>query len=157
MGVSLSEDEAWSFIESSITGIVTTMRADGFPLALPVWFVALDHKIYVRTPAASKKINRIRNNSNTGFLVESGERWRDLTAVSFAAEATFVDDDALCNDILDARAQKYKGLGSGGSRTLPPVAVKHYSSRPSIVRLTPVGRLISWDNRKMRLIDGTTD
>jgi nitroimidazol reductase NimA-like FMN-containing flavoprotein (pyridoxamine 5'-phosphate oxidase superfamily) len=157
MGVSLTEDEAWSFIESSTTGIVTTMRGDGFPLALPVWFVTLDRMIYFRTPAASKKISRIRNNSKTGFLVESGERWRDLMAVSFAAEATFVDDDALRSDVLDARAEKYRGLGSGGSSTLPPAAVKHYAREPSIVRLAPIGQLLSWDNRKMRLVNGATD
>ena len=55
MGVSLSEDEAWAFIESSMTGIVTTMRGDGFPLALPVWFVALDHMIYFRTPGRQQE------------------------------------------------------------------------------------------------------
>jgi nitroimidazol reductase NimA-like FMN-containing flavoprotein (pyridoxamine 5'-phosphate oxidase superfamily) len=154
MGVSLSEDQVWTFIEASMTGIVTTMRRDGFPVALPVWFVVLDRMVYFRTPAASKKIARIRRNDKTGFLVESGERWRDLTAVSFAAQATLVDDDALCSDVVEARAQKYRGLGSGGSRTLPTAAVKHYAGQPSIVRLAPIGRIISWDNRKMRLIAG---
>jgi general stress protein 26 len=157
MSVSLSEEEAWTFIAASMTGIVTTMRGDGFPVALPVWFVALDHMIYFRTPAASKKIARIRSNNRAGFLVESGERWRDLTAVSFAAEATLVDDDVLRNDVLQARAEKYQGLGSGGSRTLPPAAVKHYSGEPSIVRLAPIGRIISWSNSKMRLIPGATE
>lgn len=157
MGVSLSEKEAWAFIEASMTGIVTTMRSDGFPIALPVWFVALDRMIYVRTPAASKKIARIRSNSRAGFLVESGERWRDLTAVSFAAEATLVHDAALRTAVLDARAEKYRGLGSGGSRTLPPAAVKHYSGEPSIVRLAPIGRIMSWDNRKVRLLAGAAE
>lgn len=157
MSVSLSDDEAWSFIETAMTGIVTTMRRDGFPVALPVWFVVLDRRVYFRTPAASKKIARIRNNSKAGFLVESGIRWRDLTAVSFAAEATLVHDDALRTDVLDARSEKYRGLGSGGSRTLPPAAVKHYSGEPSIVGLVPISRIISWDNRKMRLIAGATD
>lgn len=152
MGVSLSEDEIWVFIQASMTGVVTTMRRDGFPVALPVWFVAIDRHIYFRTPAASKKIARIRSNSKTGFLVESGQRWRDLTAVSFAAEATLVDDEALRTQVLDARADKYRGLGSGGSRTLPAAAVSHYSGQPEIVCLTPVGRIVSWDNRKMRLL-----
>ncbi len=152
MGVSLTEDEAWAFIETSMTGVVTTMRHDGFPVALPVWFVAIDRRIYFRTPAASKKITRIRSNSKTGFLVETGLRWRDLTAVSFAAEATLVDDDALRTQVLDARADKYRGLGFGGSRTLPPAAVTHYAGQPAIVRLAPIGRIVSWDNRKMRLL-----
>jgi general stress protein 26 len=154
MGVSLSDEEAWAFVESSLTGIVTTMRRDGFPVALPVWFVALDRMIYFRTRAASQKIARIRNDNRAGFLVESGGRWRDLKAVSLSTEATLVDDEALRASVLGARAEKYRGLGPRGSGTLPPAAVEHYSGDAAIVQLAPVGRIISWDNRKVRLATG---
>jgi nitroimidazol reductase NimA-like FMN-containing flavoprotein (pyridoxamine 5'-phosphate oxidase superfamily) len=157
MGVSLSEDEAWAFMENSLTGIVTTMRRDGFPIALPVWFVVLDRTIYFRTPRSSKKIARIRHNNRVGFLAESGDRWRDLKAVSFAAEASFVEDEVLRSAVLDARSVKYRNLGSGGSNTLPAASIKHYSGEAAIVSLAPVGRIISWDNKKVRLkADETT-
>ena len=42
MSVRLSEDEAWSVIEGSHTGIITTLRADGSPVTLPMWFVVIE-------------------------------------------------------------------------------------------------------------------
>ena len=42
------------------TGVLTSLRRDGAPVSLPVWFVALDRRIYVSGPARTKKFARIR-------------------------------------------------------------------------------------------------
>ena len=41
MGVRLTSDEAWAFVEHAHTGIFTTLRRDGQPVALPVWFATV--------------------------------------------------------------------------------------------------------------------
>ena len=56
MGVRLTEDEAWAELAAAHTGILTTLRRDGRPVPLPVWFVALDRHVYVRTPARTRKV-----------------------------------------------------------------------------------------------------
>lgn len=61
MGVRLSEDDAWHELETAHTGILTTMRGDGWPVPLPVWFIARDRRVYVRTPAKTKKVGHVRN------------------------------------------------------------------------------------------------
>ena len=38
----LTADEAWREIASAHTGILTTLRRDGMPIALSVWFVVED-------------------------------------------------------------------------------------------------------------------
>ena len=37
--VRLSEDEAWAFVDGAHTGIFCSMKRDGSPVMLPVWFV----------------------------------------------------------------------------------------------------------------------
>ena len=86
MSIRLSEQEAWAELERAHTGIFTTLQRNGWPISLPMWFVALDRHIYLRTPAQSKKLTRIRHDSRGNFLVERGERWKELCAVMLRVE-----------------------------------------------------------------------
>ena len=40
MGVRLDDDEAWAELDAAHTGILTTLRRDGWPVSLPVWFAS---------------------------------------------------------------------------------------------------------------------
>ena len=60
MSIRLTPDEAWDVLGRAHTGILTTLRADGAPVTLPVWFVMLDRAICFQTPARAKKVARIR-------------------------------------------------------------------------------------------------
>ena len=72
MGIRLDEDEIRDFLEKGHTGILTTLLRDGFPVSLPTWFVADGGRLYLNTPAKTKKLARIRNDPRACFLVESG-------------------------------------------------------------------------------------
>jgi PPOX class probable F420-dependent enzyme len=148
MSVRLSEDEAWEFLAAAPTAIVTTLRRDGFPVALPVWFVVIDRAVYLRTAASSKKAARIRHDDRAGVLVESGEQWSELKAVSFTARASEVADDRQRSQVLELLGEKYRGRRPS-RRTLPTATVRHYEAPEVIIRLTPTGRLLSWDNAKV--------
>ena len=54
MGVRLNEDEAWVELDTAHTGILTTLRRDGRPVSIPVWFATVGRHIYVRTPAKTR-------------------------------------------------------------------------------------------------------
>jgi nitroimidazol reductase NimA-like FMN-containing flavoprotein (pyridoxamine 5'-phosphate oxidase superfamily) len=148
MGVRLSEDDAWRYVAESGTAIVTTLRRDGFPVALPLWFTVLDRELYVRTPARSKKVARVRHDDRAGVLVESGEQWAELKAVSFAARAGVVEDDAVRAQVLEQLGVKYRDRRASRS-TLPTATVQHYDTGAAIIRLTPVGKLLTWDNSRI--------
>lgn len=77
MGIRLTTDEAWEALGAAHTGILTTLRRDGMPIALPVWFVVDDCTVAMMTPAGTKKIARVRRDPRASFLVESGKRWVD--------------------------------------------------------------------------------
>ena len=50
---------------------------------------------------------------------------------------------------------KYAGFGTEskalGGKKLPDAAKEHYAGRSAMLRLTPVERLVTWDNSRMRL------
>jgi nitroimidazol reductase NimA-like FMN-containing flavoprotein (pyridoxamine 5'-phosphate oxidase superfamily) len=148
MGVRLSEDEAWEFVSSGHTGIVTTVRRDGWPISLPVWFVVIDRHIYVSTPAGSKKVVRVRNDERACFLVESGRAWQELKAVVIPVRATIVDDPAREGQIHEAVAAKYAGYTMSSS-AMPSRTREHYAQRSAVLELAPLDRILSWDNARL--------
>jgi PPOX class probable F420-dependent enzyme len=153
MGVHLTADEAWDFVTGSTTAIVSTLRRDGFPVTLPVWFVVIDREVYLRTRATSTKVTRVRHDDRAAVLVEAGERWAELKAVSFTARARIVTDKTLRATVLRLLGDKYRGRRQSRS-TLPEATVRHYATAEAIIRLTPTGKLLTWDNAKIPLATG---
>ena len=91
MSVRLTPDEAWDVLERAHTGILTTLRRDGMPISLPMWFVVLDRTICIGAPSGTKKLARLRHDPRASFLVESGERWAELEAVHLTGRIEVVD------------------------------------------------------------------
>src|SRR5262249_23651876 len=102
MSVRLTPDEAWGVLERAHTGILTTLRRDGVPISLPMWFAVLDRTICFSTPARAKKLSRIRHDPRGSFLVESGERWAELEAVHLTGRIERVTDEDEIARIADA-------------------------------------------------------
>ncbi len=150
MGVRLSEDEAWAELAAAHTGILTTLRRDGRPVPLPVWFVALDRTIYVRTPAGTHKVEHVRHDPRATFLVERGERWAELCAVMVHADVELLDAGTERDAVEAAITEKYANFRTADAQ-LPDATREHYAVESAVLRLTPVGRLVTWDNSKLRL------
>lgn len=140
-GFRMSEDEAWRFVAEAHKSVVTTLRRDGRPVAVPVWHVLRDRELFVKTPLRTKKLARIRNDPRAHVLVESGLAWKDLQTVSFEAQASLVDD---AEPYLQAIAEKYAGFETDAAQM--PGPVQEFYSAITVVRLRPVGRLHSFRN-----------
>lgn len=153
MGVRLDENEAWALVEASHTGILTTLRRDGTPIALPVWFVALDRRVYVSGPSTTKRLARIGRDPRVSFLVEGGERWAELRAVHLNGRASVVDDGELLARVAAAGDQKYAAFRTART-AMPDATLAHYDVRTATIEIVPEGRLLTWDNRKLGLAPG---
>ncbi len=149
MGVRLDADEAWAVLEVAHTGIFTTLRRDGMPIALPVWFVALDRTICLAAPSRTKKIARLRHDARASFLVESGEKWVELEAVHLTGRVELVTDEAAMARIDEALDEKYAAF-RGPRGAMPEKTQAHYAGR-TFLRLIPDERIVSWDNRRIPL------
>ena len=148
MSVRMTEDEAWAMLDEAPTGILTTLRRDGRPVALPVWFLALDRRIYVVT--RGRKVERLRHDPRCSFLVETGERWVDLRAVHVDCIAEELDlGDEPCPGITKGIAEKYAALRTKRA-DMPDDTRKHYEQAAgAFIELIPDGKLLTWDNRKL--------
>lgn len=152
MGVRLTADEAWDFVEDAHTGVFTTLRSDGVPVSLPVWFVVDRRRIYMQTPEKSKKIARVNRDPRASFVVESGLAWTELKAVSLTGTAEAIADEAQASRVLDLLSTKY--ADDGIPKTSVPEATKTHYSGPAIICFEPDERLLTWDNAKLRLREG---
>ena len=149
MGVRLDANEAWAVLAVAHTGIFTTLRRDGMPIALPVWFVALDRTICLAAPLRTKKIARLRHDARASFLVESGEKWVELAAVHLTGRVELVTDETAMARIDEALDEKYAAF-RGPRGAMPEKTQAHYAGR-TFLRLLPDERIISWDNRRIPL------
>jgi nitroimidazol reductase NimA-like FMN-containing flavoprotein (pyridoxamine 5'-phosphate oxidase superfamily) len=145
----MEPDEIWDFVTRSHTGIFVTLRRDGVPIAMPLWFAVLDRKIYIST--RGKKLARIRHDDRASFLVESGQLWAELKAVHLTGKARVLEEsDALCPRVQAELDRKYAAF-----RTLredmPDATRKSYQAADhAYVEFTPDERILNWDNQRLQ-------
>jgi nitroimidazol reductase NimA-like FMN-containing flavoprotein (pyridoxamine 5'-phosphate oxidase superfamily) len=144
----MTPEEIWEFVTDAHTGILTTLRRDGVPIALPLWFACLDQHIYLST--RGRKLQRIANDPRASFLVESGDRWADLKGVHLTGTAEIVEIDGdLAASFRAEIARKY-AASRATSTEMPAATEKHYrTAMGGIVRFTPDARILNWDNAKL--------
>ena len=149
MGIRLTEDEAWEAVESAHTGILTTLRRDGMPIALPVWFAVQDRAITLMTPSGTKKIARVRHDPRASFLVEMGEKYVELRGVHFTGRVDVVTDAAAEARIEAAVNAKYAAFRPSAG-ALPAPAQAYYAEQ-TFLRFVPEDRILTWDNARLAL------
>lgn len=151
MSIRLSDDEAWDVLERAHTGILTTLRRDGMPITLPMWFVVSDRTVCFSAPSATRKVARLRRDPRASFLVESGQRWAELQAVHLTGRVEEVTAHAEIERIQAAMDAKYSSFRTAGA-AMPTATRARYTSRATF-RLVPDARVLTWDNARIALAD----
>jgi PPOX class probable F420-dependent enzyme len=146
----MSRGDAWRVLAEAHTGILTTLRRDGMPISLPVWFVVLDDRVFVSGPAPTKKFARLRADSRASFLVESGRRWSELRGVHLTGTARFVDDAGTRARVQAALDAKYAHFRTPRS-AMPDATRARYETDVATIELVADDRILSWDNSRLDL------
>jgi len=143
--IQLSEDERKGYLTAALTIILVTVGRDGYPHAVPMWFLMDDDgSVYMTTYGRSQKVVNIRRNPRVALLVESGVRYDELKGVLLRGKAEILDDEALCIRVLTRIHRKHMGaLVTGVEEVMRAQARKRI-----VVKVTPE-RLVSWDHRKL--------
>jgi nitroimidazol reductase NimA-like FMN-containing flavoprotein (pyridoxamine 5'-phosphate oxidase superfamily) len=143
----MTPEEVWAYVTEGHTGILTTLRSDGVPIAMPLWYACVDRKLYFAT--RGKKLSRIRRDPRASVLVESGEHWADLRAVHLTGTAEIVDlDEELSARFRAEIDRKYSAFRSRAA--MPKETAEFYAKVPmGVVRFTPDERVLNWDNTKL--------
>lgn len=146
----MNDDEVWAMLTDAHTGIFTTLRADGMPISLPVWFAVVNRRVYVVT--RGRKVERVRRDPRAAFLVEAGERWADLRAVHLTGRASVVDPDAALTAAIEAEMERKYAAFRTARRAMPDETRRHYATaRGATIELVPDERILQWDNRKLAI------
>ena len=153
LSVRLTPDEAWDVLERAHTGILTTLRRDGMPITLPMWFVVLDRTICISAPSGTKKVARLQ--PRPACVVPRGVGGAVGGARSRPSHRSDRGGDRRRRDrgrigrAIDAKYAAFRTAGAempaGDARRTTPVA--------PYLRLVPDERILSWDNRKLGLAD----
>jgi len=146
--VRLSNEEAWAVLERAHTGMLTSLRRDGSPVTLPVWFITLDRRIYVAGQAHTKKFARIRRDPRVSFVVECGTYWAELVGVHVSGRAALLDDGEQLDRVMAALHTKYERFRTPLSR-MPSTASAHYETQTVTIEIVPDDRILSWDNARL--------
>jgi nitroimidazol reductase NimA-like FMN-containing flavoprotein (pyridoxamine 5'-phosphate oxidase superfamily) len=151
VGIRLSKEDAWKELSHAHTGILTSLKADNTPITLPLWFVALNERIYFGGPARTRKIARLRRNPRCCFLIESGTYWRELKAVLLTGNAREVTDDETLRRVREAMDAKYDPYRS--KRPSMPDETRAVYEAPGRVtfEFVPDDRILTWDNSRIEL------
>jgi PPOX class probable F420-dependent enzyme len=152
MGIELRDDELWAYVSAAHTAVVTTLRRDGRPVALPVWFVVLERLIYLKTFPTLMKAKRVAHDPRASFVVEDGRKWTELRAVTISASAELLPEGPEADAARQALSVKYPPDVDVPLQRLPEASRAYYGAADVIIRLTPTGRPLSWDNRRLRLL-----
>jgi nitroimidazol reductase NimA-like FMN-containing flavoprotein (pyridoxamine 5'-phosphate oxidase superfamily) len=144
----LSPDEAWAVVAAAHTGIFTSLRRDGVPIALPLWFVELDRRIYVSGPATARRVARVRRDPRVSFLVESGRYWAELLAVHLTGRARVVSEPELLARVAAALDAKYGAFRTRRS-AMPAATRAHYEVELATIEITPDAHILSWNNARL--------
>lgn len=143
--IELTEAERHRCLEDARTIILVSVGRDGYPHAVPMWFVFDDDGCcYMTTYARAQKTVNVRRNPKVALLVESGERYHELQGVLVRGTAEVVEDLDLSVRVLTKIQTKHLGpLGPEVGEILRTQARKRV-----VVKVTPE-RFASWDHRKL--------
>jgi len=149
--VRMTEDEIWTFLREGHTGVFATLRSDGVPIMMPIWYALIDRCVYINT--RGKKLARVSNDPRASFLVEAGEHWSKLRAVHLTGTAEIVDPSpALAEAIKAEMDRKYAAYRTAQSQMPDATRGAYQKASGATVRLTPDTRILHWDNRKLGVL-----
>lgn len=142
--IAIDDDERRRYVAAATTIILVSIGRDGYPHAVPMWFVVDDDgTVYMTTYARSQKAVNLRRNPRVALLVESGERYDELKGVLIRGTAEVIDDLDLCVGVLSRVHAKHVGGVEGVEDVMRAQARKRV-----VLKVTP-DHVSSWDHRKL--------
>jgi PPOX class probable F420-dependent enzyme len=143
--IELGEDERRRYLREAPTIILVTIGRDGYPHAVPMWFVVdEDGAVLMTTYGRSQKVVNARRNPRVALLVESGVRYEELKGVLLRGHAEVIDDEGRCVEVLTKIHAKHSGGLASGVEDL----MKAQARKRVVLKVTPA-RIASWDHRKL--------
>jgi PPOX class probable F420-dependent enzyme len=143
--IQLGDDERRRYLQEALTIILVSVGSDGYPHAVPMWFVVGDDGVIsMTTYGRSQKVLNVRRNPRVALLVESGVRYDQLKGVLVRGTAEVVEDLETCVTTLMHIQTKHMGALAPGVEDI----MRAQARKRVVLRVTPE-RVASWDHQKL--------
>jgi PPOX class probable F420-dependent enzyme len=121
-----------------IAWIGTTGR-DGYPHAVPIWFLWNDGRALIFSEPNTAKVRNLRADSRVVLHLEAGEDHEQLAVLRGTANLSPRPTAEWLESVGDEYAQKYRDGLIGVKMTLPEMAARY----SVVIEITPL-QLIAW-------------
>ena len=134
--MTLADTPVQRFLATKQIALLATARADGTPLAMPMWFLHDAATVTMISEEGTKKVRHLRRDPRVCVVVESGEDPTHIRGVTVLGRAEFLTDGPERRALAERFHEKYPSLaGLWGGRAMPANRV--------MFRIVP-GRVKSW-------------
>ncbi|MDY0908457.1 pyridoxamine 5'-phosphate oxidase family protein [Microbacterium sp. CFBP9034] len=126
-------------LDSEQVGWFGTIGRDGFPHAVPVWFLWRDGKALIMSEPATAKVRNLRANERVLLHLEAGADGEQLTVLRGTAAISSEPSSAWVDRIEEAYTAKYDAWLQRLNLTTKTMADRY----SALIEVTP-HKLIAW-------------
>lgn len=126
-------------LRSEQVGWIGTTGRDGYPHAVPIWFLWRDGRALILSEPNTAKVRNIRADGRVALHLEAGDDHEQLTVLRGTAELSSEPAAAWIERIGVDYERKYGGGLAGLKLTLPEMAARY----SVVIEVTPL-QLIAW-------------
>lgn len=144
--IRMTPEEIRTLLEAERTAHVATMGPSGRPHLVPVFYVIRGERIATWTYGSSQKVANLERLPQATVLVETGESYEELRAVSMECDVEIIRDTeqvAAIGQELTFRTVANEEVATAASQFVRTQAAK----RVGLV-FTPT-KVVSWDHAKL--------
>jgi PPOX class probable F420-dependent enzyme len=118
--VTLDDAAVQRFLATKEIVLLATVREDGAPLAMPMWFLHDAVTLTMISEAGTQKVRNLRRDPRVCVVAEAGGGGEGIRGVTVFGRAEFLEDGPERRALIDRLHAKYPSLaGFWGGRTMP--------------------------------------
>jgi PPOX class probable F420-dependent enzyme len=139
------EDDLEAFMREPVLARVATVRPDGSPHVVPVWFEWDGKSLRFEAQARSRKARNLRHDPRMSVVIDFTYGGLQYRAVVLEGTAEIIDDRNSVVPIVERIFLRY--LGEEGIAAPTPQRLI-FGEETIVVQLTP-SRVMTWDNTRL--------
>lgn len=126
-------------LESEQIAWIGTTGRDGYPHAVPIWFLWHDGRALIFSEPRTAKVRNLQSDPRVALHLEAGDDHEQLTVLRGTAALSDRPTTAWLDSVGEAYERKYRGGLAGLKLTLPDMAARY----SVVIEITPL-QLIAW-------------
>lgn len=139
----MSREQIDAFLAQPYLARIATVRPDGRPHVVPIWFWWDGTSAYMETPPDSVKATNLRHNPHCALTVDITEGGLRFAAVIMEGTVELLTDRQVQLEMATKVYTKY--LGEEGVQSPTPQRMIH--NEHVIIKFTP-RHIVTWDDRR---------